>query len=62
MQPYTNEQIAEAVETYVDALTLDDLAAIVCNDLYEYYRKSANTEEVLEFLGAMLVEEEMCDE
>ena len=57
MQPYTNEQIAEAVETYVDALTLDDLAAIVCSDLYEYYRKSANTEEVLEFLGAMLVEE-----
>ena len=57
MQPYTNEQIAEAVETYVDALSLDDLAAIVCNDLYEYYRKSADTEEVLEFLDAMLVEE-----
>ena len=57
MKPYTNEQIAEAVETYVDALSLNDLVAIVRDDLYEYYRKSANTEEVLEFLGAMLVEE-----
>lgn len=61
MKSYTNEQIEQAVEIYVDALSVDDLVAIVSNDLYEYYRKSADTEEVLEFLGAMLVEGEMND-
>ena len=57
MKTYTNEQLEQAVFAYVDALTLDDLVGIVCNDLYEYYRKSADAEEVLEFINEMQVEE-----
>jgi ATP-dependent helicase/DNAse subunit B len=51
MKTYTREQIAEAVETYVDSLSREDLSEIVCQDMFEFYRKSALPEELEEFMA-----------
>lgn len=44
----TNEEYDKlelAIDRYVDALDLSDLIQIVTDDLWSYYRKSANDEE-----------------
>jgi len=47
------DRLEMAVIKYVDSLPLDTLVEWVTNDMWQYYRKSADNEEVLTFIQEM---------
>lgn len=55
---YTDEQLSDAVEAYVDALTLDDLRQRVAEDLYYGLRKSCDSE-IEDFIELLEVNHEI---
>jgi len=61
MKPITNtdyDKLELAIDRYVDGLDIDDLIQIVTDDLWTYYRKSASSDEVKEFIDNMQVTDE----
>ena len=52
------DKLELAVDRYVDGLDLSDLIQIVTDDLWSYYRKSANAEERQDFIESMQVTDE----
>lgn len=48
-------KLEEAVDRYVDGLDLSALIQIVTDDIWAYYRKNADEEEIHEFIEAMQV-------
>ena len=52
------DKLELAIDRYVDGLDMDDLIQIVTDDLWTYYRKSADLDEVQEFIDNMQVTDE----
>ena len=52
------DKLEMAIDRYVDGLDMDDLIQIVTDDLWTYYRKSASSNEVQEFIDNMQVTDE----
>lgn len=50
---HLEDRLAAAVNNYVDGLPLDTLIELVSNDLWHYYRKCADEEEVKTFIEEM---------
>jgi hypothetical protein len=58
MEPHIENKLELAVDRYVDGLDLSDLIQIVTDDIWTYYRKGADLDEVLEFIAEMQVTDE----
>ena len=61
MKTITNtdyDKLELAIDRYVDGLDIDDLVQIETDDLWTYYRKSASSDEVQEFIDNMQVTDE----
>jgi len=54
---HLEDRLAAAVNNYVDDLPLDTLIELVYNDLWHYYRKCADEEEVKTFIEEMEIEQ-----
>ncbi len=54
--PYLDDRLNSAVMNYVNGLPLDTLKELVTNDLWQYYRKNADEEEVKTFIQEMEIE------
>jgi hypothetical protein len=52
------DKLEMAIDRYVDGLDIADLVQIVTDDLWTYYRKSASSNEVQEFIDNMQVTDE----
>jgi len=52
------DKLEMAIDHYVYGLDMDDLIEIVTDDLWTYYRKSASSDEVQEFIDNMQVTDE----
>ena len=52
------DRLEMAVIKYVNSLPLDTLVEWVTNDMWQYYRKSADNEEVLTFIQEMETQHE----
>ena len=50
---HLEDKLEAAVMNYVDSLPLDSLIEWVTNDVWQYYRKSADEEEVKTFIEEM---------
>ena len=50
---HLEDRLEEAVMNYVAGLSLDTLIELVSNDLWHYYRKCADEEEVKTFIEEM---------
>ena len=55
MDAQTNEKLEMAIDRYVDGLDMDTIVSIVTADMWTYYRRSADLDEVLEFIDSMQV-------
>ena len=53
MKVEVQDKLEAAVMNYVDGLPLDSLVEWVTNDVWQYYRKSADEEEVKTFIEEM---------
>jgi hypothetical protein len=58
MDTKTENKLELAVDRYVDGLDINDLIQIVSHDVWAYYRKNADLDEVLEFITEMQVTDE----
>lgn len=58
MDAQTNEKLEMAIDRYVDGLDMDTIVSIVTADMWTYYRRSADLDEVLEFIDSMQVTDE----
>ena len=56
MKVEVQDKLEAAVMNYVDGLPLDSLVEWVTNDVWQYYRKSADEEEVKTFIEESLSE------
>jgi len=54
---HLEDRLEAAVMHYVDCLPLDSLIEWVTNDVWQYYRKSADEEEVKTFIQEMEIEQ-----
>lgn len=58
MDKNTENKLELAVMRWVDGVGTDTLAEMVTDQMWQYYRKSADLDEVLEFIDEMQVTNE----
>lgn len=58
MRVEVQDKLEQAIMRFVDAMDMDNLVSYVAEDLWGYYRKSADEEEVLQFIDEMGIDDE----
>ena len=58
MDEHTENKLELAVMLWVDAIDMDTMVDMVTDHMWQYYRKSADLDEVLEFIEDMQVTDE----
>jgi len=58
MDEHTENKLELAVMLWVDAIDMDTMVDMVTDHMWQYYRKSADLDEVLEFINDMQVTDE----
>jgi len=58
MDEHTENKLELAVMLWVDAIDMDTMVDMVTDHMWQYYRKSADLDEVLEFIAEMQVTDE----
>ena len=58
MEPHIENKLELAVMLWVDAIDMDTMIDTVSDHMWQYYRKSADLDEVLQFIEDMGVTDE----
>ena len=58
MDEHTESKLELAIMLWVDAIDMDTMVDMVSDHMWQYYRKSADLDEVLEFIEDMQVTDE----
>ena len=58
MDTHTENKLELAVARWVDGVDMDTLVEMVTDQMWTYYRKNADLDEVLEFIDDMQVTDE----
>ena len=58
MDEHTESKLELAIMLWVDAIDMDTMVDMVSDHMWQYYRKSADLDEVLEFINDMQVTDE----
>ena len=58
MDEHTESKLELAIRLWVDAIDMDTMVDMVTDHMWQYYRKSADLDEVLEFIEDTQVTDE----